>query len=45
MPACLGEANGGRLLTFVVMERKGKTRLITAFQCPPNHREIYREKE
>jgi predicted DNA binding CopG/RHH family protein len=30
----LGEANGGRLLTFIVMERKGKMRLIMAYPMP-----------
>jgi hypothetical protein len=41
----LGEANGGRLLTFVVMERKGKMRLIMAYPMPANHWEIYRGEE
>lgn len=31
---CLDDTNRGRLLTFVVMERKGKTRLITAYPMP-----------
>ena len=42
---CLGETNKGRLLTFVVTERKGKIRFVTAYPMPPRQREIYREEE
>jgi len=28
---CLGETHRGRLLTFVVIERKGKVRFVTAY--------------
>lgn len=42
---CLGEATKGRLLTFVVTERKGKIRFVTAFPMPPRQREIYRGEE
>jgi len=40
-----GETNAGRPLAFVVTERKGKVRFITAFQMPPEHQEICREEE
>ena len=42
---CLGETNKGRLLTFVVTERPGKIRFVTALPMHPSHREIYREEE
>jgi uncharacterized DUF497 family protein len=42
---CLGETNAGRLLTFVVTERKGKIRFITAYPMHAAQREIYREGE
>ena len=42
---CLGETNKGRLLTFVVTERPGKIRFVTAFPMHPSHREIFREEE
>ena len=42
---CLGETSKGRLLTFVVTERKGKIRFVTAFPMHPRQREIYREEE
>ena len=42
---CLGETNAGRLLTFVVTERKGKIRFVTAFPMHPRQREIYRGEE
>ena len=42
---CLGETNAGRLLAFVVMERKGKLRFITAYPMHPKQREIYRGEE
>ena len=38
---CLGETNAGRLLTFVVTERKGRIRFITAYPMHPRQREIY----
>lgn len=41
---CLGETNKARLLTFVVTERPGKIRFVTAFPMPASHREIYREE-
>ncbi len=42
---CLGETSQRRLLTFVVTERKGKIRFVTAFPMHPRQREIYREEE
>ena len=42
---CLGETNTGRLLTFVIMERKGKIRFVTAYPMQPQQREIYRGEE
>lgn len=39
---CLGETNRGRLLTFVVIERKGKIRFITAYPMHASQRRIYR---
>lgn len=42
---CLGETNKGRLLAFVVIERKGKIRFITAYPMHPRQREIYRGDE
>jgi uncharacterized DUF497 family protein len=39
---CLGETNRGRLLTFVVTERRGKIRFVTAHPMHPTQREIYR---
>jgi uncharacterized DUF497 family protein len=42
---CLGETERGRLLTFVVTERKGKIRFVTAYPMPREQREIYREEE
>jgi uncharacterized DUF497 family protein len=42
---CLGETNKGRLLTFVVTERKGKIRIVTAYPMHPRQREIYRGEE
>ncbi len=42
---CLGETNTGRLLTFVVTERKGKVRFVTAYPMHPQQREIYRGEE
>jgi uncharacterized DUF497 family protein len=42
---CLGETDKGRLLTFVVTERKGKIRFVTAFPMYSQQREIYRGQE
>jgi uncharacterized DUF497 family protein len=42
---CLGETDKGRLLTFVVTDRKGKIRFVTAYPMPRQQREIYRGEE
>jgi uncharacterized DUF497 family protein len=42
---CLGETARGRLLTFVVIERKGKIRFITAYPMDAMQRRIYRWEE
>jgi uncharacterized DUF497 family protein len=42
---CLGETPAGRLLTFVVTERSGKIRFITAYPMHKKQRELYREEE
>jgi len=42
---CLGETNSGRLLAFVVTERRGKIRFVTAYPMPPQMREFYRGEE
>ena len=42
---CLGETNNGRLLTFVVTERQGQIRFVTAYPMPPQMREIYRGED
>jgi len=42
---CLGETSKGRLLTFVVTERKRRIRFITAYPMPAKHRQIYRGEE
>jgi uncharacterized DUF497 family protein len=39
---CLGETDNGRLLTFVVTERPGRIRFVTAYPMPQQMREIYR---
>jgi len=39
---CLGETNRGRLLTFVVIERTGKIRFVTAYPMDALQRKIYR---
>jgi len=39
---CLGETNAARLLTFVVTERKGKIRFVTAYTMHPGQQQIYR---
>jgi len=41
---CLGETTAGRLLTFVVIERRGKIRFVTAYPMPPIHRQIFRQE-
>jgi uncharacterized protein len=42
---CLGETSAGRLLTFVITERHGKIRFVTAHPMHHKQREIYREEE
>jgi uncharacterized DUF497 family protein len=42
---CLGETNRGRLLTFVVIERKGKIRFVTAYPMHAMQRRIYRGED
>lgn len=42
---CLGETNAARLLTFVITERKGKIRFVTAHPMHAKQREIYRGEE
>jgi uncharacterized protein len=42
---CLGETNNGRLLAFVLTERRGKLRFVTAYPMSPQMREIYRGEE
>jgi uncharacterized DUF497 family protein len=42
---CLGETDRGRLLTFVVTERRGKVRFITAHPMSAEQRAIYRLEE
>jgi uncharacterized DUF497 family protein len=42
---CLGETNSGRLLTFIVTERAGKIRFVTAYSMPLDQRRIYRGEE
>jgi uncharacterized DUF497 family protein len=42
---CLGETNNGRLLTFVVTERQGRIRFVTAYPMAPRMREIYRGED
>lgn len=42
---CLGETRTGRLLAFVVTERVGKIRFVTAYPMHPKQREIYRGEE
>ena len=39
---CLGETNTGRLLAFVVTERKGSVRFVTAYPMNRQQRELYR---
>lgn len=41
---CLGETNRGRLLAFVVIERKGRIRFITAYPMHSTQRRIYRRE-
>ena len=42
---CLGETDAGRLLTFVITERKDKLRFVTAHPMHAKQREIYRGEE
>lgn len=42
---CLGQTSRGRLLTFVIMERQGRIRFVTAHPMHHKQREIYREEE
>jgi uncharacterized protein len=42
---CLGETNRGRLLTFVVIERSGKIRFVTAYPMATLQRRIYRGED
>jgi len=42
---CLGETNRGRLLTFVVIERTGKIRFVTAYPMDALQRRIYRSED
>jgi hypothetical protein len=42
---CLGETNRGRLLTFVVIERTGKVRFVTAYPMDAWQRRIYRSED
>ncbi len=37
---CLGETNAAKLLTFVITERKGKIRFVTAHPMHTKQREI-----
>lgn len=42
---CLGETSGGRLLAFVVTERKGRLRFVTAYPMHQKQREFYLGEE
>ena len=42
---CLGETSEGRLLAFVVTERKGKVRFVTAYTMHQKQREFYLGEE
>lgn len=42
---CLGETGRGRRLAFVVTERAGKIRFITAYPMSASQQEIYRQGE
>lgn len=42
---CLGETSKGRLLTFVITERQGRIRFVTAHPMHNKQREIYRGEE
>ena len=42
---CLGETNRGRLVTFVVIERQGKVRFVTAYPMHASQRRIYRGED
>ncbi len=42
---CLGETDAARLLTFVVTERQGKVRFVTAHPMHAKQRNIYRGED
>jgi uncharacterized DUF497 family protein len=42
---CLGETDNGRLLAFVVTDRNGRIRFVTAYPMDRQQREIYRGEE
>jgi uncharacterized DUF497 family protein len=42
---CLGETNTGRLLAFVMTERRGRIRFVTCYPMPPKQRAIYKGAE
>ena len=42
---CLGETSRGRLLTFVVIERSGKLRFVTAYPMHASQRGVYRGED
>jgi hypothetical protein len=42
---CLGETHRGRLLTFVVIERQGKVRFVTAYPMHALQRRVYRGED
>jgi uncharacterized DUF497 family protein len=42
---CLGETDAGKLLTFVITERKNKIRFVTAHPIHAKQQEIYRGGE
>ena len=42
---CLGETRRGRLLTFVVIDRVGKVRFVTAYPMAAPQRRIYRGED
>jgi hypothetical protein len=42
---CLGETHRGRLLTFVVIERKGTVRFVTAYPMHALQRRVYRGED
>ena len=42
---CLGETPAGRLLTFVITQRRGRIRIVTAHPMHPKQREFYRGEQ